>query len=135
HTPPISCGLTSYISDSHAREWGDTLLPRATRAALPRWRIVRIPQTPLSTGLSRCCRYTDRHPSRHLWYMITMANLLMTPCVGRGEATSTLGWLLLLRHNLIFDLLIATASGQRRSESCSPRPPYSLVEPGSRSSW
>src|SRR5207245_6236470 len=61
HTPTRSCGLTSYISGSNPREWGDTLPPRANRTALPRWRIVRIRQTPLSTGLSRRCGYTYLH--------------------------------------------------------------------------
>ncbi len=59
--PPISCGLTSYFSGSDAREWDDTVPPGENPAALLRWRIVRILQMPLSTGLSRCCGYTDLH--------------------------------------------------------------------------
>ena len=35
-----------------------------------------------------------------------MASLLVTSCVGRGEVTSTLSLLLLLRHNLFFDLAV-----------------------------
>jgi hypothetical protein len=35
-----------------------------------------------------------------------MASLLVTSCVGRGEVTSTLSLLLLLRHNLFFDLVV-----------------------------
>jgi hypothetical protein len=34
------------------------------------------------------------------------ARPLVSSCVGRGEATSKWGWLLLLRHNLVFDLFI-----------------------------
>jgi hypothetical protein len=30
----------------------------------------------------------------------------MISCIGRGEATSKLGWLLLLRHDLILDLVV-----------------------------
>jgi len=72
--PPISCGLTSYFSGSDAREWDDTVPPGENPAALLRWRIVRILQMPLSTGLSRCCGYTDLHLSWYLWYVTALRN-------------------------------------------------------------
>jgi len=77
-SPPISCGLTSSIFGSNAREWGDALLPRENHTSLPRFNIVRTSQTALSTGLSRCWRISDLQPSRHSCMWINMASLLIT---------------------------------------------------------